>query len=341
MGVQFLSSKSGVLAGAVLGAAWSFLTILGLHWAVIPIALANLAANGYDPIIAMIAAAPFAQIGMGIGVFLKTKDKKLKTLAGSGLLPSVLAGTTEIITYGILVPYKRTMLIVAISGAVGGAIIGALGVLATGFALPSFLSIPVFTPMSQFLMGVLPALVLAMVLTLMFGYEGKSKAKPAKKVKEFGLGPVKKETISSPLSGDIVPLSEIADDLFSNEMVGKGMAIEPSKGDIVSPVDGTVTSLFPTEHAIGVTSEGGAEILIYIGVDTINLKGQFFTSHVKQWDRVKKGDLLIEFDIENIKAAGYDVKTPVVITNTDQYLDVVLIKDGKVEASDEIINVVI
>jgi beta-glucoside PTS system EIICBA component len=171
--IQFLSSKSGMLTGAVLGAAWSFLTILGLHWAVIPIAIANLGATGYDPIIAMAAAAPFAQIGLGLGVFFKTKDKDLKTLAASGLLPSALAGTTEIITYGILVPYKRTMLYVAIAGAIGGAITGALGVMATGFALPSFLSIPVFTPMIQFLIGTFTALVLTMVLTLVFGYESK------------------------------------------------------------------------------------------------------------------------------------------------------------------------
>jgi beta-glucoside PTS system EIICBA component len=181
--IQFLSSKSGMLTGAVLGAAWSFLTILGLHWAVIPIAIANLGATGYDPIIAMAAAAPFAQIGLGIGVFFKTKNKDMKTLAASGLLPGALAGTTEIITYGILVPYKRTMLYVAIAGAIGGAITGALSVKATGFALPSFLSIPVFTPMSQFLIGTLTALVLTMVLTLVFGYESKDHKSAKKTVK--------------------------------------------------------------------------------------------------------------------------------------------------------------
>ncbi len=183
MAIQFLSSKSGILTGAVLGAAWSFLTILGLHWAVIPISIANLAATGYDPIIPMAAAAPFAQIGLGIGVFFKTRDKDLKTLAGSGLLPSALAGTTEIITYGILVPYRRTMIYVAIAGAIGGGIIGALGVRGTGFALPSFLSIPVFTPMSQFLIGTLTALILTLVLVLLFGYEGKNAVKSNKTIK--------------------------------------------------------------------------------------------------------------------------------------------------------------
>ncbi|MEH7094403.1 glucose PTS transporter subunit IIA [Neobacillus vireti] len=336
--IQFLSARSGMLTGAVMGAAWSFLTILGLHWAVIPIFLANLASKGLDPLSPMVAAAPFAQMGMALGIFFKTRDKDLKTLAGSGLVPGALAGTTEIITYGLLIRYKRTMLIVAIAGAIGGAINGAFGVKGTGFALPSFLSIPVFTPVGLYLIGTLGALVIALVLTLFLGYEGKNDTVAAKTVKEFGISNVQRETIVSPLSGEIVPLSKISDPLFSTETVGKGIAIDPTKGEVLAPVDGVVTTLFPTDHAIGITSEGGAEILIIVGVNTINLKGEFFTSHVKQWDEVKRGDLLIEFEIENIKAAGYDVKTPVVITNTNQYLDVMPARDGKVTANDELIK---
>ncbi|MEH7380271.1 glucose PTS transporter subunit IIA [Bacillus sp. JJ1533] len=335
--IQFLSDQSGLVTGAVLGAAWSFLTILGLHWAVIPIAIANLGASGLDPIIAMAAAAPFAQIGMGIGVFFKTRDKQLKTLAGSGLLPSALAGTTEIITYGILVRYKRTMLYVGIAGAVGGAIMGAFRVSATAFALPSFLSIPVFTPIGIFAIGVFTSLLIAMVLTLVFGYEGKNDLTAKKTNKEFGIGNVKKEMIASPLTGHIVPLSKIEDPLFSTETVGKGIAIEPTKGEIISPVDGVVTTLFPSKHAIGITSNDGAEILISIGVNTVQLKGKHFTSRVEQWAQVKKGDLLIEFDIENIKAAGYDLKSPVVIINSEAYIEVKPVKKGNVEASDDVI----
>ena len=323
IGIEFLSSKSGLITGAVLGAAWSFLTILGLHWAVIPIAIANLATGG-DPIIPMAAAAPFAQVGLGIGVLLKTKDKDLKTVAGSGIIPGALAGTTELITYGILVRYKRSMVIVAIAGAVGGAINGTLGLKMTTFVLPSFLSIPAFSPMGLYVIGVLVALVLAIILTLIFGYEDKNQKNSSKARKELGLTRVKKETIASPLSGSIVPLSKVSDPLFATETVGKGIAIEPEKGEVVSPVDGVVTTLFPTGHAIGITSENGAEILIYIGIDTIHLNGQYYTSHVKQWDKVSIGDLLIQFDIEKIKAAGYDTTTPVVITNTPEYVDVVV-----------------
>ena len=340
MVIEFLSSKSGLLTGAVLGAAWSFLTILGLHWAVIPLAIANLPSGG-DTIIPMAAAAPFAQIGMAIGVLLKTKDKDLKTVAGSGIVPGALAGTTELITYGILVRYKRTMIIVAIAGAVGGGINGMLGLKMMSFVLPSFLSIPAFAPMGLYVIGVFVALVLAAVLTLIFGYEDKNQKESSKAMKELGLTRVKKEMIASPLSGFIVPLSKVGDPLFATETVGKGIAIEPTTGEILSPVDGTVTTLFPTEHAIGITSEGGAEILIYLGIDTIHLNGQYFTSYVKQWDKVSTGDLLITFDIEKIKEAGYETTTPVVITNTSEYVDVELTKSNTIQAKEDLITVIV
>ena len=139
----------------------------------------------------------------------------------------------------------------------------------------------------------------------------------------------------------IVPLSKVSDPLFATETVGKGIAIEPDKGEVVSPVDGTVTTLFPTGHAIGITSEGGAEILIYIGIDTIHLNGQYFTSHVKQWDKVSTGDLLITFDIEKIKEAGYDTTTPVVITNTSEYVNVESTKSNTIQAKEDLITVMI
>ncbi len=182
-GIEFLSSKSGLLTGAVLGAGWTFLTILGLHWAVIPLAIANIGLGG-DTIIPMAAAAPFAQIGMAIGVLLKTKDKDLRTLAASGIIPGALAGTTELITYGILVKYKRTMAIVAVAGAIGGAINGMLGLKMISFVLPSVLSIPAFSPIGQYLIGIGVALVLGIVLTLVFGYEDSKQTVASKAKKE-------------------------------------------------------------------------------------------------------------------------------------------------------------
>src|SRR5690606_12254904 len=228
-----------------------------LHWAVIPIAIANLAL-GPDPIIGMAAAAPFAQIGMALGVLIRTKDKDLKTLASSGILPGALAGTTEIINYGILLRYKKTMIYVAIAGAIGGAINGALGVKMAVFSLPSFLSIPAFTPIGYYLIGTMSALVIGGLLTFVLGYDDHKRSMASY---DTGLPSVMKETIVSPIKGEVIPLSEFDDPLFASETVGKGTAIEPERGEVYSPVDGIVTVLFPTKHSVGIISEGGAEIL--------------------------------------------------------------------------------
>lgn len=337
--IEYLSSKSGLLTGAVLGAAWTFFTILGLHWAIIPLAIANLGTGG-DPIIPMAAAAPFAQVGMALGVMVKTKDKDLKTLAASGILPGALAGTTELITYGILVRFKRTMIIVAIAGAVGGAINGMLGLKMTVFSLPSFLSIPAFSPMGLYVIGVMIALVLGFILTIIFGYDGKNKKAP-KPTFNTNIISVKKEAIASPLRGMVLPLSQFDDPLFSTETVGKGVVINPENGDVYSPVDGMVTSLFPSKHAIGITSVNGAEILIFIGNDTIHLKGNYFTAHVEQGQKVKQGDLLIEFDMEGIITEGYSVLTPVVITNSSEYLDVKVLNNDTVQVSEKLLNLIV
>lgn len=333
--ISFLSGKSGLLAGAVLGSTWTFLTIMGLHWTVIPLAIANLA-TGPDPIIAMAAAAPFAQIGIAIAVFLKTKDKDLKALTASGILPGALAGTTEAINYGIILRYKRTMVYVIIAGAVGGAINGSLGIVMTDFVLPSVLAIPAFSPIWEFLIGIGVAFILGFLLTYLLGYEGKN-AKEKDNYNHMIVG-VKPETIISPLRGKVVPLTKIKDTLFATETVGKGIAIEPETGEVFSPVDGVVTTQFPTGHAIGITSNDGAEVLIYIGVDTVKLKGKYFTPHVKQGDKVKQGDLLIEFDMNKIKASGYQIATPVVITNKEEYLDIKATKNGSVQPKDELLK---
>ncbi|RLL44841.1 PTS beta-glucoside transporter subunit EIIBCA [Oceanobacillus piezotolerans] len=317
--ISFLISRSEILAGLLLGAAWTFLTIAGLHWTIIPLAIVNTTTFGEDPIIPLAAAAPFAQIGIAIAVFLKTKDKELKALAASGFVPGALAGTTEAINYGIILRYKKTMIYAAIAGGIGGAINGVLGVVMKGFALPSLLAIPIFTPMGSFVIGITVAFILGFLMTYFIGYENKPALDDNFTHRIVG---VKPETIQSPLHGKVVPLTDVVDPLFSTGSVGKGIAIEPESGQVVSPIDGEVTTLFPSKHAIGITSKDGAEVLIFIGVDTINLKGQHFTAHVKQGDKVKQGDLLIDFDIEAIKESGYKVTTPIVITNTEEYVDI-------------------
>ncbi len=343
-GIDFLSTKSGVLTGAIVGAGWTFLTLFGLHWGLVPILLDQLA-HGGSPIFAMLAASPLAQAGLALGVFLRTRDKGLKTLSGSTLVPALLSGVTEPVLYGIMMRYKKTILYVTIAAAIGGAINGMLGTKALVYAFPSVLSIPAFSPMVIHSLAIGIAFVGAMVLTLLFGFDDKKKKTVEEnketKVEEESQPLVKKESIVSPLTGVIKPLSDVDDQVFASEAMGKGIAIEPTIGQAIAPVEGVVSTVFPTGHAIGITSEAGAEVLIHIGINTVQLDGKHYSPVVKQGDRVKLGDVLVNFDIEKIKKEGYQVTTPIIITNTNRYVDIIETGAETVSAKDSLLTLVI
>ncbi|KLU54986.1 PTS beta-glucoside transporter subunit IIABC [Paenibacillus sp. VT-400] len=332
--ISFLSGQSGLLTGALIGATITFLVVLGLQWGLIPIMLSNIAVNGGDHIGPMWAAATFAQMGIAFGVFLKSKDKKIKSLAGSSALTGILAGVTEPIVYGLILKYKRTLPLLMISGAVGGGIIGFFRVTFSYPAFHSIFTIPVFSPIGLYVVGIASSFSLAAVLVVMFGFNGK-KAETNLEKSDNQVSPLtpviddrkQAEEIGSPLSGEVKPLDQVDDVAFSSGAMGKGIAIEPSEGRAISPVDGIVSTIFKTSHAIVITSRDGAEILIHIGINTVKLKGKYFAPKVQAGDQVKQGDLLVEFDIEEIKAEGYQVTTPIIVTNSDQYLDVVRIQD--------------
>jgi PTS system beta-glucosides-specific IIC component len=340
-GINFLSTKSGVLTGAVVGAAWTILTLFGLHWGLVPILLDQLG-HGGSPLFAMLAAAPLAQAGLALGVFLRTKDKKIKTLSASTLVPALLSGVTEPILYGLMMRYKKTFVFVILSAAVGGAINGMMGVKATVYAFPSVLSIPAFAPMGFHIIAIGIAFVGATLLTLLFGFEDKKKkeASPDNKIKA-GQPLVKQEALVSPLTGTIKALADVDDQVFASGAMGKGIAIEPTVGQAVSPVNGTVTTVFPTGHAIGITSDEGAEILIHIGLNTVQLEGKYYSSAVKKGEKVKQGDVLVNFNIEKIKEAGYAVTTPVIITNAQHYIDVIETSKKTVQAKEGLLTLVI
>jgi len=343
-GISFLSTKSGILTGAIMGGAWAFVVLTGLHVGLSPIVLANVA-NGGDPLLAMASASIFAQVGVAFGIFLKAKDKTIKSFAGSTLLPGALSGVTEPILYGLILRNKRTIPYIIIAGAVGGAIIGFVGAKTMALALPSLLSIPAYTPLVPYTIGALISFAAATIMTLIFGYEDKKKIDVEEIVEEnkveAGETIIKKEAIVSPLTGVIKPLADVDDPVFSSAAMGKGIAIEPTVGNAVSPVNGIVTIVFPTGHAIGITSDEGAEILIHIGINTVQLEGKYYTSVVKQGDRVNQGDLLVNFDIEKIKEAGYPVTTPVIITNTDRYIDIIDMKKEVVQAKESLLTLVV
>jgi PTS system beta-glucosides-specific IIC component len=358
-GVTWLIGVSGILSGIVLGGFMTFMVVFGLHWGFTPITIQNIGVGG-DPIEAMAAAAVFAQIGVAFGIFLKAKkNKTLRTLAGSTSLTGLLAGVTEPIVYGLILRYKRVIPIVVIAGAIGGAINGHFGVKMTAYVFHNIFAIPVYTPTVVYVIAIACSFTVAAVLTVMFGYESKTKDTASEKnesvsntaaestpeelpvVPETKTTEIKKEQIYSPLTGKAVALSTINDPAFSTGAMGKGLAIVPEIGEVVAPVDGVVTSLFPTGHAIGLTTNAGTEILIHIGINTVALKGKHFNPVVQEGDIVRQGDLLIQFEIDKIKEAGYETVTPVIVTLTQQEVDVFETTQKNVQKNDVLLTLVV
>ncbi|MEK5419216.1 beta-glucoside-specific PTS transporter subunit IIABC [Paenibacillus sp. FSL L8-0708] len=344
--ILFLSTKSGIVTGAIVGIAWTYLTVLGLHWGLVPIILENIAKGG-DPIYAMAGMAIFAQLGVALGIFLKTKDKQLKTLAGSTFIPGALSGVTEPIIYGLLTRYKRTFIYVTIAGGVGGALSGLFKVKMEVFAFVSVLSLPAFSPLvvQAIIAGV--TIVLAMVITMVFGYEDKKKVNIVEEktnTEKSGVilpHAVKSSTVVSPLAGNVIPLTSVDDAAFASEAMGKGIAIEPTEGKLYSPVSGVVSTIFRTGHCIAVVSDEGVEVLIHIGIETVKLKGKYFDVKVQEGATVKQGDLLIEFDFEQIKNEGYQCTTPIIITNTANYSDVIGTNKTVITPGEDLLTVVV
>ncbi|WP_340399260.1 beta-glucoside-specific PTS transporter subunit IIABC [Paenibacillus sp. FSL H8-0079] len=334
---------SPLLAGSIAGAFWQVFVIFGVHWGFVPVMLSNIATIGYDTMLPMLSAAVIAQVGAGFGVFLKTKNVQLKAVAGSSTLAAVF-GITEPTIYGVTLKLKKPFIYACIAGAVGGAIIGMGGAEAVAFVLPGLLALPTVT--SGFLslvIGLLVSLVLSIILVYVFGFEDPepetqtaSETTPVK----AGATQVKKEIMYSPLQGKVQALETLPDEAFASGAMGQGILIEPSEGRLTSPVNGTITTVFPTGHAIGITSDEGAEILIHVGVNTVRLKGKHFEKQVQEGDRVERGQLLLLFDIEQIKAAGYITTTPVILTNSYKYLDVLKTAEAEVKNEDYLMTVI-
>ncbi|WP_243354750.1 PTS beta-glucoside transporter subunit IIBCA [Bacillus litorisediminis] len=340
-GLVAVFSWSPLLAGAILGASWQLLVIFGVHWGLIPVFINNVAVYGRDGVKPATTASVFAQTGAAFGVFLKTKNKKLKALAGSTTI-TALFGITEPAVYGVTLRLKRPFIAGIIGGAVGGAIIGQAGTQAFASGAPGLLTLPIFYgPGGQgfpgLILGIVTAFVVSAVLTYILGFE--DPVEEAETDDESNETTEKSdEEVFSPLDGKVTALSNVPDPAFSSEAMGKGIAIEPASGRVVSPVNGTVTVAFKTKHAIGLVSDSGAEILIHVGIDTVQLDGQFFTSHVQQGDRVAVGDLLLEFDIDKIKEAGYQVVTPIIVTNSSSYTEIAATKKESVNQQDALLS---
>ena len=337
---------SPIVAGLLLGGLWQALVIFGLHWGLIPVAILNLSTQGFDPILSLSFVASFAQTAVVMAIFIKTKDKKLKTLA----IPSIISGffgVTEPAIYGITLPRIKTFIISCIGGAIGGALIGLFqikGYIMGGLGVFGFFNFinPANGDASKVISAIIATavgMVVSFVLTMIL-YKETVEVEEVKEDKKIENELLAKEVIGSPLVGKIVPLSEVKDEAFAGGALGKGVAVLPYEGKVVSPVDGVLTTLFPTGHAIGITSDSGAEILIHIGMDTVQLEGKHFNAKVKQGEKIKKGQLLLEFDVEAIKNEGFEVITPVIVTNSQNYLEVIESKSEDIAFEEALLNVV-
>ncbi|MFT0801919.1 beta-glucoside-specific PTS transporter subunit IIABC [Bacillus swezeyi] len=330
VGVNGLFENAGLITMILLAGTFSLIVMTGMHYAFIPVMLNNITQNGYDYLIPAMFLANMGQAGASFAVFLRSRNKKFKSLSLTTSI-TALMGITEPAMYGVNMRLKKPFVSALLGAAVGGAFYGITGVAAyiiggnvglpgiTTFIGPTFI---------QAIIGIVIAFFAATIIAYLLGFEDVP-SDEANAPSETRSGTVGKEIIQSPLKGEVKALSEVDDATFSGEVMGKGVAIEPEEGEVVSPVSGTITTVFQTKHALGITSGQGAEIIIHIGIDTVKLNGEYFTVHVQEGDVVESGDQLVSFDMEAIKKAGYQLITPVIITNTERYQSIKRVKTAE------------
>lgn len=347
-GYLFLYNAVPWFAGAMMGGLWQIFVMFGLHWGLVPLCINNFTVLGYDTMSPLLMPAIMAQVGAALGVFLCEHEAQKKMVAGSAALTG-LFGITEPAVYAVNLPRKIPFVIACVSGALGGAVIGYAQTKVYSFGLPSIFTfmqtIPPggvdYTVWASVIGGGL-ALVCAFAGTVIFHLCTRNRSGAAALAVEEAKGNASRDVITlfSPLSGSVTPLAAVPDATFASGILGKGIAVVPDAGEVRSPVNGRVASLFGTLHAIGIESEDGVEILIHVGINTVKLNGQHYTAHVRVGDAVRVGDSLITFDISSIAAAGFDLTTPVLISNSDDYTDVLPLCAEKVNAGEALLSVI-
>lgn len=343
-GYNFLAATAPALAGAIIGGLWQVVVIFGVHWGITPVNLANFAMNGHDTFQAFQTIAVVAQVAAAFGVFIKSRNKEFKNMALSAGLTG-LFGITEPTIYGVTLRLKKPFICGCVGGAIGAVVMSFFHSAYYAYAgLPGPLTIvnaiSKDAPMSfpGEVIGCAVAAVIAIVLIQVIGFED-----PASKTESAVTGQISGtanavKTVASPLVGQVIPLSEVNDPVFASEAMGKGCAVIPTEGKVYAPFDGTIVGLLDSQHAVGIESENGIEILIHVGMDTVKLNGKHFTCHIEDGQHVKCGQLLLEFDIDAIKKEGYEVVTPVVITNSDEFTEITTEAAGQVKNDDELLK---
>ncbi|QIA54470.1 PTS beta-glucoside transporter subunit IIABC (plasmid) [Pantoea agglomerans] len=338
-GYQWIYALAPWLAGAALGALWQVCVIFGLHWGLVPLMINNLAVLGHDSMLPMLLPAVMGQVGAALGVFLRSRDARQKMLAGSSVTAGIF-GITEPAVYGVNLPLRRPFIFGCVAGAIGGAIVGFSSTHVYSFGFANIFTIAQMIPPGGVdstlwggIAGTLVALILSCGMTLVAGMPRKSTPD--------AVGPVipGEDDILSPMTGTVLALDQIPDPTFASGLLGQGAAIIPSDNKVIAPFAGEVASLFQTRHAIGLLSHSGVELLIHVGIDTVRLGGKPFTAHVKVGDTFSAGDLLLEFDRQAILDAGYDLATPIIITNSDEYPEVMTVAGTAVTAGTPLLSV--
>lgn len=334
--INTLSDKSGLFAGLVIGAGWTFLVMTGIHWGVVPIMINNLSNLGYDVIRPMIAAATFASAGVALGVFLRSRNKETRALAASSMIPALLGGITEPIVYGLGVKYKKPLISMIVSGGIAGAFLGMFQTKAIVYVFPALTTLPAFfgDTFKFYIIGITMAFAISAALTYFLGLdEGEIISKSTNNDEgDFEL--------VSCIEGEMINIEQVKDPVFSGKTMGEGVAFIPKSGIITSPIDGTIEVAFPTGHAIGIKSNSNIEILIHVGINTVELNGEHFEMLVNQGETVKKGQRLIKFDLEKIKKKGYDTTTMMVITNSGELNGVNIDKYRHVSNEDKVMKLI-
>ncbi|MDH2927568.1 beta-glucoside-specific PTS transporter subunit IIABC [Lonepinella koalarum] len=312
--VNFVSTQSGLLTGMIIGGGWTLLVMFGIHWGVAPIMVNNISTYGFDYIRPMVAAATFASSGAAFGVFLRSRNKKTKAFALSTMVPALLGGITEPIIYGISLRYKRPFIAQIIGGAVAGGFIGAMHTKAIVYVFPALTTLPAFAgdTFIYYCIGILISFTVTALLTYLLGFE-----EQIDEPKENANIPSIEQKLYACAKGELKSLEHVNDPVFSSKAMGEGVAILPSVGELYAPIDSIVDFVFPTGHAIGLNANG-TEILLHVGINTVEMNGKGFKVLVKEGQKVKCGEKLLEFDINMIKEAGYDYSIMQLISNMDQ-----------------------
>ena len=356
-GFAAVYSFSPIISGLLVGFAWQILVIFGLHWAIVPLAMVNIENLGYDTILVGQFGTTFALTAALLAMCIKMKDKKKRSLAVPMII-SGFCGVTEPGIYGYALPEKKPFIFSCIAAAIGGGVftflgghqyvVGGLGI----FGIVSFIDQQTgdATSMYYSFVCILVSMVIGFLLTWFFWKDTSAETQEmsgslgadgsdADTAGTIHIALKDEETIGAPMTGEIIPLEELKDEAFSSGVMGQGAGIEPSEGRVFAPVDGTVSTLFPTLHAVGITSDNGAEILIHVGMDTVQLNGEGFIAHVNQGDRVKRGQLLLDVDLKLLREKGYSTQTPVLVVNPDDMSEIQVTDQKQTAVNDDFITV--